>query len=63
LSTKPLETTALTFRSLCDALRAGFHIFDKHPDGYVVRREVASASGRRWMLAVVEVSRPDSRRP
>jgi hypothetical protein len=50
-----LETAAVTFGSLCDALRAGFHIFEKHPQGYVVRREVATESGRRWLLAVVKI--------
>ena len=49
----------MTFRNLCDALRAGFHIHDKHPNGYVVRREVASSSGPHWVLAVVEINRPD----
>ncbi|MFY9781117.1 MAG: hypothetical protein WAJ85_11480 [Candidatus Baltobacteraceae bacterium] len=51
----------MTFQTLCDALRAGFHIFGKHPNGYVVRREIATESGRRWLLAVVEISRSDSR--
>ncbi|MGP6158197.1 MAG: hypothetical protein ACLPYS_11960 [Vulcanimicrobiaceae bacterium] len=52
----------MTFESLCDALRAGFHIFDKHPEGYVVRREVATDVGRRWLMAVVKVSPPPRNR-
>lgn len=49
------------FANLSDALRAGFHILDKHPDGYLVRREIATDSGQRWLVAVVSVSRDRAR--
>jgi hypothetical protein len=42
----------MTFASLDAALQAGFHIYDKHPDGYLVRKEVSKENGRRWILAV-----------
>jgi hypothetical protein len=45
----------MTFASLEEALRAGFHIFDKHPDGYLMRKEIATREGRRWTLALALV--------
>jgi hypothetical protein len=39
----------LVFHSLAEALRAGFHVYDKTPEGYLVR--VKTASG--WAMAVV----------
>ncbi len=43
---------SMTFPSLDEALRAGFHIFDEHPDGYLVRKQISNEDGRRWMLAI-----------
>ena len=42
----------LTFRSLADALRAGYEIFDKIEDGYLVR----TRTDRGWALAVACVT-------
>ncbi len=39
----------LVFRSLADALRAGFQIYDRTHDGYLVRTRTASG----WAMAVV----------
>jgi hypothetical protein len=47
----------MTFQSLDEALRAGFEIFDKHSDGYLVRKEIVTQSGPRWILALALVPR------
>lgn len=39
----------LVFKSLAEALRAGFQVYDRTPEGYLVR--VKTSSG--WALAVV----------
>jgi hypothetical protein len=41
----------MTFSSLTDALRAGFQIFDRTSDGYLVRTRTAAG----WALAIVRV--------
>jgi hypothetical protein len=51
------EVTLLTFSSLGEALRAGYRIFDKHPEGYLVRKEMAVSEGRRYLLAVALMQR------
>jgi hypothetical protein len=40
----------LVFRSIGEALRAGFHIYDRTPTGYIVRCN----AGGRWQMALVE---------
>ena len=39
----------LVFKSLADALRAGFQVYDRTPDGYLVR--VRTTDG--WAIAIV----------
>ncbi len=39
----------LTFDSLTAALRAGYHVYDRTPEGYVVRTRLE----RGWALALV----------
>jgi len=39
----------MVFRSLADALRAGFQIYDRTPDGYLVRTRTATG----WAMAIV----------
>ncbi len=41
----------MVFSSLGEALRAGFQVYDRTPDGYLVRR----LTSRGWALAVVVV--------
>jgi hypothetical protein len=39
----------LVFRSLADALRAGYQVYDRTSDGYLVR--IRTAAG--WAIAIV----------
>ncbi len=39
----------MVFTSLADALRAGFQVYDRTPDGYLVRTKTPSG----WALALV----------
>lgn len=39
----------MVFKSLADALRAGFQVYDRTPDGYLVRTKTASG----WAMALV----------
>jgi len=39
----------MVFQSLADALRAGFQIYDRTADGYLVRTRTASG----WAMALV----------
>ncbi len=39
----------MVFKSLADALRAGFQIYDRTSDGYLVRTRTASG----WAMALV----------
>ena len=39
----------MRFPTLAEALRAGFQVFDRTPEGYVVRTHTA----RGWLLALV----------
>jgi hypothetical protein len=41
----------LTFKTLAEALRAGFHVFDRTEHGYLVRTRTASG----WEMALVDV--------
>ena len=41
--------------SLTEALHAGYHVYDKHENGYLIRRR--SPDHGLWELAVVIVSR------
>jgi hypothetical protein len=43
----------MVFRTLADALRAGFQVYDRTPNGYLVRTRAAGG----WALAVVETTR------
>lgn len=42
------------FRSLSEALRQGFEVYDKTANGYIVRKRMNS----QWALALVELIRP-----
>jgi hypothetical protein len=44
----------LTFRSLGQALRAGYHLYDRTSDGYLVR----TRTSRGWALALVLLRNP-----
>jgi hypothetical protein len=39
----------MVFKSLADALRAGFQIYDRTPEGYLVRTKTSSG----WAMALV----------
>lgn len=41
----------LTFKTLADALRAGYQVFDRIEHGYLVRTRTASG----WAMAIVDV--------
>lgn len=41
------------FRTLADAIRAGYTVYDKTPTGYLVRIRTNNV----WQLAVVELTR------
>jgi hypothetical protein len=40
------------FRSVPEALRAGFHIYDHVPKGYIARARI----GNRWVMALIELT-------
>jgi hypothetical protein len=40
------------FRSVPEALRAGFHIYDRVPKGYIARAKVND----RWVMALIELT-------
>jgi hypothetical protein len=42
----------MVFQSVSEALRAGFHVFDRTGTGYLVRTRTA----RGWALAIVNCS-------
>jgi hypothetical protein len=44
----------LVFSSVNEALRAGFHVYDRTDYGYLVR----SRTARGWALAIVDVVSP-----
>ena len=44
----------LTFQSVGQALRAGYHIYDRTSDGYLVR----ARTPRGWALAMVLLRNP-----
>jgi Ca2+-binding EF-hand superfamily protein len=46
----------MVFSSVSEALRAGFQVYDRTRDGYLVRTRTA----RGWALAVVKVADPIS---
>jgi hypothetical protein len=39
----------MVFKSVADAIRAGFEVYDRTPDGYLVRIR----TGRGWAMALV----------
>jgi hypothetical protein len=39
----------VTFKTLADALRAGYHVYDRTDHGYLVRTRTASG----WAMAIV----------
>ena len=39
----------MVFKSLADALRAGFQVYDRTPDGYLVRTKTQTG----WAMALV----------
>jgi len=39
----------IVFKSLADALRAGFQVYDRTPEGYLVRTRTSSG----WAMALV----------
>jgi hypothetical protein len=41
----------MTFSSLSEAIRAGFQVYDRTSDGYLVRTRTAAG----WALAIVRV--------
>jgi hypothetical protein len=43
----------LTFNSLAEAIRAGFQVYDRTPEGYVVRTKTSGG----WALALVVLRR------
>ncbi len=47
-------TGLIVFRSVSEALRAGFEIYDRTPTGYLVRTRTAAG----WALALVQLSVP-----
>jgi hypothetical protein len=40
------------FRSVSEALKAGFYIYDRVPKGYVARARI----GDRWVMALIELA-------
>ena len=41
----------VVFKTLADAVRAGYHAYDRRPDGgYLVRTRIATG----WAMAIVE---------
>lgn len=44
-------TGLIVFRSLAEALHAGFEVYDRTPNGYLVRTRTAAG----WALALVEL--------
>lgn len=47
------------FKSLEEALAAGFVVFDRIPDGYLVRK----STGTQFALAIVKLERDGDQRP
>jgi hypothetical protein len=43
----------MTFPTLAQALRAGFQVYDRNAEGYLVRTRTA----RGWALALVRINR------
>jgi hypothetical protein len=43
----------MTFSSLEQALRFGFHVYDRTESGYLVRTKTAAG----WVLAIVDLKR------
>ena len=39
----------LTFTTLTDAIRAGYHVYDRTPEGFLVRARTPAG----WTLAIV----------
>ena len=42
------------FKSLAEALRAGYQVYDRTKDGYLVRTRTSAG----WAIAIVEVGKP-----
>jgi hypothetical protein len=45
------------FKSLADALSAGYQVYDRKHDGYLVRTRTAAG----WAIALVEIPTKDER--
>jgi hypothetical protein len=44
-----MSTGVTVFKTLADALRAGYQVYDRTPDGYLVRTRTAAG----WAMAIV----------
>lgn len=44
----------VVFKSIAEALRAGYHVLDRTPEGYLVR----TRTSRGWAMAIVRLERP-----
>jgi hypothetical protein len=42
----------MIFKSLADALRAGYQVYDRTPEGYLIRTRLANG----WAFALVDCS-------
>ena len=45
----------LVFQTIGEARRAGFEVYDRTPEGYLVRKR---SGGSGWALALVELRKP-----
>jgi hypothetical protein len=46
------------FNNLPDAIRAGFQVYDRTPNGYLVRKMISNNAGQdRWAMAIVDLRR------
>lgn len=44
----------MVFKSLADALKAGYQVYDRTSDGYLVRTKTAAG----WAIAIVHMKKP-----
>lgn len=45
-----MATGLMVFNSLAEAVRMGFEVYDRMPDGYIVR----TRTDRGWAMAIVQ---------